>query len=89
VSGSDTEAEGWSILGSWQLVPKTLQAVLRYETYDPNRALSGDDTHLWTIGANYFIKGDDLKLSVNYLLGDPAGPLSDQGRLLGRFQVIF
>ncbi len=88
-SGIDTDAEGWSILGSWQLVPKTLQAVLRYETYDPNRALNGDDTHLWTIGANYFIKGDDIKLSVNYLLGDPAGPLPDQGRLLGRFQVIF
>lgn len=88
-TGADTDAEGWSILGSWQLVPKRLQAVLRYETYDPNRAVGADDTHVWTLGANYFIKGDDLKISVNYLLGDPAGPLSDQGRLLGRFQVIF
>jgi len=87
--GPSTDARGWSLLGTWMLVPKALQAVLRYETIDPNRAAANDDTHIWTIGANYFVKGDDLKLSINYLLGDPAGPLSDQGRLLGRMQVIF
>ena len=87
--GPSTDARGWSLLGSWMLVPKSLQAILRYETIDPNRTVANDDTHIWTLGANYFIKGDDLKLSINYLLGDPVGPLSDQGRLLGRMQVIF
>jgi len=89
VVGPSSDARGWSLLGTWMLVPKTLQGVVRYETIDPNRAAANDDTHIWTLGANYFIKGDDLKISINYLLGDPAGPLSDQGRLLGRMQVIF
>ena len=87
--GLSNDARGWSLLGTWMLVPKALQAVLRYETIDPNRAVANDDAHLWTLGANYYLKGDDLKISINYLLGDPAGPLSDQGRLLGRMQVIF
>jgi hypothetical protein len=35
------------------------------------------------------LKGDDLKFGVNYLIGDPAGPVSDQQRLLTRVQLIF
>jgi phosphate-selective porin OprO and OprP len=87
--GADTTAEGWSVLLGYHLIAKKLQAVVRYETFDPNTDVSGDDSDLWTVGFNYFLKGDDLKLSLNYLLGDPAGPLSDQGRLLARVQVIF
>ena len=88
-TGTDTTADGWSLLGAWMLIPKTLQGLVRYEIYDPNGTSGGDHTDLWTIGFNYFIKGDDLKLTVNYLIGDPAGPLSSQIRLISRFQVIF
>lgn len=87
--GAQTTAEGWSALVGYQLVPKKLQAVLRYETYDPNTSVDANEDDVWTLGFNYFLKGDDLKLSLNYLLGDPAGPLSDQGRLIARVQVIF
>lgn len=88
-TGTDTTADGWSLLCAWMFVPKTLQGLVRYETYDPNGSLGDDHTDLWTVGFNYFIKGDDLKLTVNYLIGDPAGPLSGQTRLLSRFQIIF
>lgn len=86
---ADFTASGWSAIAGYHVIPKKLQAVVRYETYDPNTAVSGDESDTWTVGFNYFIKGDDLKFSLNYLLGDPAGPLSDQGRLLARMQVIF
>lgn len=88
-TGTDSDAQGWSVLGTVYLVPKTVQALVRYESYDPNRAVAGDDSTLWTLGLTYLLKGDDLKFSVNYLLGDPAGTLSAQGRLLTRMQVIF
>lgn len=88
-AGTNFTAEGWSALAAYQLIQKKLQAVVRYEVYDPNTDVSGDDGDVWTVGFNYFIKGDDLKLSLNYLLGDPAGSLSDQGRLLARMQIIF
>lgn len=82
-------AEGWSVLAGYMVVPKTLQAVVRYETFDPKNTVSGDDTDIWTFGFNYFLKGDDLKLSLNYVLGDPAGASSNQGRVLARVQVVF
>ncbi len=44
--------------------------------------------HPW-LGFNDFPTSDDLKLSLNHLLGDPAGPPSDQGRLFACMQNIF
>jgi phosphate-selective porin OprO and OprP len=82
-------AEGWSASAGYLIIPKKLQAVVRYETYDPKDTVNGDDGDLWTLGFNYYIKGEDLKLSLNYLLGDPAGSLSNQGRLIARVQVVF
>lgn len=89
VVGRDTKADGWSVIGLYMVVPKTLQASVRYEVFDPNRAIASDDTDLWTVGCNYFIKGDDLKLSINYVFGRPPAPLLEQRRLLTRLQVIF
>jgi len=88
-TGVDATAEGWSAFAGYYVLPKTLQAVLRFETYDSNVNTADTTSDTWTLGLNYYLKGDDLKLSLNYLLGDPAGALSDQGRLLGRLQVIF
>ncbi|ACB76632.1 porin [Opitutus terrae] len=87
--GRDYTAEGWSLLGSCVIIPKLLQGVLRYEVYDVDRDLAGDTTELWTVGFNYLIKGDDLKLSFNYLLGDLPGPRAEEGRLISRLQVVF
>lgn len=88
-AGIDSTAQGWSVLGAYYLVPKKLQAVVRYEMFDPNTDVSANEGDVWTVGFNYYLKGNDLKFSLNYLLGDPAGALSDQGRLLARVQVIF
>ncbi|ATC63054.1 hypothetical protein CMV30_03245 [Nibricoccus aquaticus] len=88
-TGVDATAEGWNAFAGYFVLPKTLQAVLRFETYDSNTNTADTTSDTWTLGLNYYLKGDDLKLSLNYLLGDPAGVLSDQGRLLGRLQVIF
>ena len=88
-SGTDTSADGWYAQAGWYLPGRKWQLLARYETYDPNTALSHDDSHDWTMGASYYLKGDDLKFSLNYILGDPAGPLDSEGRLLGRFQIIY
>lgn len=87
--GVDYESRGWSIMGSYFFVPNRWQALLRYETYDPSDVAQADRTNLTTIGLNYFIKGDDLKLSLNYLIGDPPNTHGHQDRLLARLQVIF
>lgn len=85
----DFDAEGWYVTATAEVWPKHLQAVVKYETFDPNRDLAGNSSDVWTFGFNYFFKGDDLKLSVNYLLGNAAGARDNQGRLLARMQVVF
>lgn len=88
-AGVDTSADGWYVQAGWYLPGRKWQLLTRYETYDPNTAISRDDSHDWTVGASYYLKGEDLKFSLNYILGDPAGPLDSEGRLLGRFQVVY
>lgn len=88
-TGADYDARGWSVMGSYFLVPNRWQALARYETYDPSDIANNDRTDMVVLGVNYFIKGDDLKLSLNYLIGDPPNSKSNQERLLARLQVIF
>jgi phosphate-selective porin OprO and OprP len=88
-TGTDFDARGWSVIGSYFFVPKKWQGFVLYESFDPSDAVGADDTTMSTIGLNYLIKGDDLKLSLNYLLGDPPTTSKNQGRLIGRLQVAF
>lgn len=82
-------ADGWSVLTTWFVVPKVLQALGRYETFDPNTQLGANQSDLWTLGLTWFLKGDDLKFSFNYLIGDPVGAATRQHRLLTRVQLVF
>ena len=89
LNGTGIQSDGWSLLGAYYLIPKRLQALIRYETFDANTTLSGTTSATWIYGANYFLKGDDIKFSLDYYLGNPAGPLKQQGRFMSRMQVVF
>lgn len=86
----DRRAEGWSLLGAWSFAGDLWQIMARAERYDADTGAAGPVTRLWTFGLNYRLRGDDLRFSLNYLLGRPTGPggASDE-RLLGRVQVAF
>jgi phosphate-selective porin OprO and OprP len=86
-SGGSYSADGWSLLGVWT-VDKNWQLLGRYESYESNTSLPGSSTREWTVGGSYLIKGDDLKLTLNYLRGDIDGTGSD-GRILGRLQLVY
>lgn len=83
------DASGWHVTAGYFLLPAKLQAVVRRESFDPNSRRGGDAIDSWLFGLNYLIKGDDLKLQVNYLRGDTPGTAADGGRLLTRLQVVF
>jgi hypothetical protein len=59
--------------------------VLRPETCDSNVDRPDTTTHEWRSGLTYFLNGDDLKLSLNYLRGNGPGAAPGAGRL----QVVF
>lgn len=82
-------SEGWYAQGSYYLVPKKFQAVVRYETFDPDVSLSGNSTDTYLLGLNYFIKGDDLKLQLDVQRSDAFGLSSQENRVFTRLQVVF
>lgn len=83
------DADGWYGQGSVFVVPKRLQLVVKYETFDPSSKAEDDTTDTATLGANYYIKGHDLKLMLDYLHTDAPGAFESQDKVITRLQVIF
>ena len=65
------------------------QRPVRYETFDPNEIRANNETQTWTLGVNWLLKGDDLKLQLDYLLTHLDTANDDQGKLVLRSQVLF
>ena len=86
--GRPTAANGWALLTAVNLT-KQWQGVVRFETYDSNTATGNTTSNLWTYGVNYLLKGDDLKLSLDYLSGSLPAPTPLGVRIFGRLQVLF
>ncbi|HEV2805151.1 MAG TPA: porin [Chthoniobacterales bacterium] len=88
-------AEGYYVQGSYFVIPKKLQLVAKYESFNPGQVID-DNLESITAGVNYFIHGDDLKLVANYIhtwsnfresrsvLGD-----ADFDEVIVRLQVVF
>ncbi len=89
VPSSDFDAAGWYAQAACFVIPKQLQAVVKYEDFDPNLNLSANSTRTWTLGANYFLKADDLKLQCDYLITDIDGQPAKNKKLVLRLQTIF
>lgn len=83
------EAQGWQATAAYFFVPAKLQGVVRYEEFDPNTDVAGNTFHSSTFGVNYLIKGEDLRLMLDYIDGHVPGATNDGGRWLARMQMIF
>jgi phosphate-selective porin OprO/OprP len=83
------EADGWSVTAACFLLPAKVQGVLRHEEFDPNTGIGGNASHSWTVGLNYLIKGEDLRVMLDYIYGEVQGTTTDGGRVLTRMQVLF
>ena len=57
---------GYYITGSYFVIPKKLQLVAKWESFDPAQAVH-DNLHSMTGGVNYYIHGDDIKLMADYI----------------------
>ena len=57
---------GFYVTGAYYLIPKKLQAAVRWEQLNPGQK-GNDGIHSITGGLNYYIHGDDLKLMANYI----------------------
>ncbi len=83
------DAGGGYVQASYFILPNRLQAVAKYETFDPNTKRDEDETDTVTLGASYYLKGHDLKLMLNYLRTDAPAPAESQDKVIARLQVVF
>lgn len=63
---NEFDPKGYYVQGSYFLVPKKLQAVVKYESLDPGQ-LANDNIRSITGGLNYYIHGDAIKVMANYV----------------------
>lgn len=88
-TGASTDSDGFYVTALYEILPKKLRAQVRYEVYDPNTGVTGDDFTVWSLGLSYYVKGDNLRLDLNYLIGDQPGVANDGNRLIARVQLAF
>jgi phosphate-selective porin len=79
---------GWYIQGGYFILPKKLQAIIKWDTFDNDRGVSGGRTDLLTLGANWFLLGK-TKLMVNYTLYRTEGEGTTNQAVSIQFQAGF
>ena len=63
---TDKKAGGFYSTLGYRFTPK-LQGLIRYDEFDPNKDIAHNNKREYSLGFNYFIKGQALKLIMNYV----------------------
>jgi len=63
---SENKAQGFNYTIGWKIIPQ-VQLIARYDFFDPNRDIAHNNRKEYTAGVNYFIKGQAVKLILNYV----------------------
>jgi phosphate-selective porin OprO/OprP len=89
------DPSGGYVQGSYFIIPKKLQAVVKWETLEPDQ-VNDDNIQSITGGLNYYIHGDSLKLMLNYIHtwsdfreAHPQFGDDQFDEVIGRLQVAF
>lgn len=83
---TNKQASGFYTTIAYRITSK-LQALFRYDQFDPNRDVANNNRREYTVGLNYFLKGQGLKLILNYIFcqNDAA---KDSHRILLGTQIL-
>ncbi len=90
IQGKDASVEksGWYIQSGYFIISEKLQAIVKYDTYDPNIDLPDNIGTVFTIGANIYFD-DQSKLQINYELKNEQEVDSKNDALTVQLQVGF
>ena len=58
------KADGWYVHNTYDLTKK-IQLVARLDQFDPNSKIAKDDIYEYTLGSNYYLSGQNLKMQLN------------------------
>jgi len=86
---------GYYAQGSYFIIPKKLQAAVKWESTNPGQ-VNDDDIRSITAGVNYYIHGDSIKLMGNYIhtwsdfrAANPQFGADEFDEVVLRLQVVF
>jgi phosphate-selective porin OprO/OprP len=79
---------GWYAQAGFFALPGRLQALLRYDSLDLNRAVPDDGTRVLAVGVNWYIVGK-TKLQLNYEIHGLEGGGREKSGILAQFQAAF
>jgi phosphate-selective porin OprO/OprP len=87
--------DGFYVTGAYYILPKKLQAVVQWQYLNPGQK-GNDGIYSIVGGLNYYIRGDDLKLMVNYIhtwsdfrQAKPEFGEDQFDEVIGRLQLMF
>jgi phosphate-selective porin len=83
-----TSKSGWYLQGGYFVLPKKLQALAKWDTFDKDRDASADRADLFTLGVNWFL-WEKTKLMVNYNLYRKEGEGTTNQAISVQFQAAF
>ena len=83
---SDNKSCGWAYTLGWKFNPH-LQLIGRIDQFDPNRREKHDLRREYSVGINWFIKGQALKIVLNYVFCDNQSE-KDSHRIIIGTQVL-
>ncbi len=76
------QRQGWYATAGYHLTKK-LELIARYDEFDPDKNVAHNNRREYTAGANYYIKGQALKLVLNYVYCQNQGNNDTHRLLLG------
>ena len=82
---TDKHRHGWYVTLGYKITKK-LEAVLRYDDFNPDENIRDNNTREYSAGINYYLKGQALRLILNYVFcQNQAGP--DSHRIMVGTQI--
>lgn len=78
---------GWYLQGGYFFLPKEFQGIIRFDSYDKNRDLSGVRSDRFTLGLNWYFT-EKTKVQVNYEHSKIVSGVSNWA-LLAQLQAYF
>ncbi len=83
-----TTHDGWFGQAAWYVIPKHLEGIFRYDSYDPNTAKTQVKSTYYDFGLNYFFNVW-TKLQLYYSLRNQEGPTINNNMLEAQLQLAF
>lgn len=79
---STDKAQGFNYTIGYKIHPR-LQLIARYDQFDPNRDIPHNTRREYSAGINYFIKGQAIRLILNYVFCDNQNAADSHRIILG------